>query len=465
MSFINDDFILHSETARRLYHGHAEGLPIIDYHCHIDPREICENRRFENITQVWLGGDHYKWRLLRNAGVPEYEITGGADDLTKFRRFAQILPKAVGNPMFAWCHLELKRYFGYDGILSAATADEVWELCGEKLKGDGLTACGIIERSNVKLIGTTDDPADTLEWHEKIAGSGCCTALVVPSFRPDRALNIDKPGFADYLRRLGEAAGTEITSVGGLKKALSARLERFCALGCRAADHGLDYIPFAECGEREAEAIFEAAVSGKPISAADADRYKTHMLLYLAGEYARRGVVMQLHYNVQRSVNRRQLGLLGADTGFDCIASHDCGQALTALLDAMDGAEALPKTVLYSLNPQDNALLDSIAGCFTGEGVRGKVQHGAAWWFNDTKGGMEEQLRSLASRSLLGNFIGMLTDSRSFLSYTRHEYFRRILCDILGGWAESGEYPADPDTLGGIAEDICCSNAAEFFGV
>lgn len=465
MGFINDDFLLHSETARRLYHEYAEGLPIIDYHCHIDPREIYENRRFENITQVWLGGDHYKWRLLRSAGVPEYEITGGADDLTKFRRFAEILPKAVGNPMYAWCHLELKRYFGYDGILSAKTADEVWELCGEKLKSGSMTACGLIERSNVKLIGTTDDPTDSLEWHEKIAAEGVCTALVVPSFRPDKALNIEKPSFADYIRRLGEAAGMEIRSVGDVKEALSSRLERFCSLGCRAADHGLDYIPFAECSEAEADAIFSAAMSGNGVSPTDADRYKTNLLIYLAGEYSKRGIVMQLHYNVQRNVNSRQFGLLGADTGFDCIASHDCAQALTSLLSAMDSAQALPKTVLYSLDPQDNALLDTIAGSFPGEGVRGKVQHGAAWWFNDTKGGMEAQLRSLASLSLLGNFIGMLTDSRSFLSYTRHEYFRRILCDLLGSWVESGEYPADIDTLGGIVQDICYNNAAEFFGV
>lgn len=465
MSFITEDFMLHTETARRLYHDHAEGQPIIDYHCHIDPREIAEDRQFDNITQVWLSGDHYKWRLIRSNGVPEEEITGSAPDRLKFERFAQMLPKAIGNPMYHWTHLELKRYFGYDGVLGPDTAEEVWQLCNERLREKELSVCGIIRRSDVRLIGTTDDPADSLLWHEKIAARNSCAAVVVPSFRPDKAMNINKTDFADHVGRLSAATGMPIGRFSDVKRALSDRLNYFCAHGCRASDHGLDHVPYAPATDGELDAIFAKAMEGKTVTPLEEEQYKTALLLHLAREYARFGVVMQLHYGAQRDVNRRMFARLGPDTGFDCISMRGCGEKLTAFLSELFSEDTLPKTVLYSLDPTQNALLDTVIGCFQGTEAVGKLQHGAAWWYNDTKAGMIEQLRSLAELSLLGNFIGMLTDSRSFLSYTRHEYFRRILCDLLGRWVEDGEYPSDEKTLGMLVENICYGNSARYFGV
>ena len=465
MSFITEDFMLHTETARRLYHDHAEGQPIIDYHCHIDPREIAEDRQFDNITQVWLSGDHYKWRLIRSNGVSEEEITGSAADRLKFERFAQMLPKAIGNPMYHWTHLELKRYFGYDGVLGPDTAEEVWQLCNERLREKELSVCGIIRRSDVRLIGTTDDPADSLLWHEKIAARNSCAAVVVPSFRPDKAMYINKTDFADYVGRLSAVTGMSIGQFSDVKRALSDRLNYFCAHGCRASDHGLDHVPYAPATDGELDAIFAKAMEGKTVTPLEEEQYKTALLLHLAREYARLGVVMQLHYGAQRDVNRRMFARLGPDTGFDCISMRGCGEKLTAFLSELFSEDMLPKTVLYSLDPTQNALLDTVIGCFQGTEAVGKLQHGAAWWFNDTKAGMKEQLRSLAELSLLGNFIGMLTDSRSFLSYTRHEYFRRILCDLLGRWVEDGEYPSDEKTLGMLVENICYGNAARYFGV
>ena len=465
MSFINDDFILTNETAKKLYHDHAEKMPIIDYHCHINPKEIYENKKFKNITEIWLGGDHYKWRLIRSNGVPENEITGDADDYTKFLRFAEMLPRAIGNPMYHWNHLELKRYFDYDGILSAKTAEEVWNLCNEKLASDDMSACSIIKKSNVKMIGTTDDPIDTLEWHKKIAEEGVCSALVLPSFRPDKAVNIDKAGFADYINALSSAADMPICSVADVKAALIKRLDFFCEMGCKATDHGLDYVPFALGTEDEIDEAFKAVMAGKTITAQQADMYKTDILVALGKEYAKRGIVMQIHYSVQRNTNTAMFNKIGADTGFDTISTRPCSEALTALLNALAVDGLLPKTIIYSLNPHDNEMIDTVIGAFQGTEAAGKIQHGSAWWFSDTKSGMETQLKSLANLSLLGNFVGMLTDSRSFLSYTRHEYFRRILCNVLGTWVENGEYPADMETLGQIVEDICYNNAARYFGI
>lgn len=465
MSFINDDFILKNETAKKLYHKFAEDMPIIDYHCHINPQEIYENRKFENITQVWLGGDHYKWRLIRSNGVNENEITGDADDRTKFQRFAEMLPNAIGNPMYHWTHLELKRYFGYDGILNGETAEEVWQLCNKKLQNDDMTVCSLIEKSNVKMIGTTDDPVDSLEWHIKIKESGCCTAKVLPSFRPDKAVNIDKAGFADYIKALAKAAALDIKTVEDVKTALTKRLDFFCSLGCKATDHGIDYIPFAIADGTELETIFAKAVNGKELTKNEADKYKTAILVHLGKEYAKRGIVMQLHFNVQRNTNTLMFESIGADTGFDCINTVNNAQTLTAFLNELEKEKLLPKTVIYSLNPHDNELIDTILGCFQNDDIAGKIQHGSAWWFSDTKSGMEAQIKSLANLSLLGNFIGMLTDSRSFLSYTRHEYFRRILCNIIGEWVENGEYPDDEKTLGKIVQNICYYNAEKYFDI
>lgn len=462
---IREDFMLKTKTAQKLYDTYAKDLPIIDYHCHIDPKEIFEDRRFDSITQVWLGGDHYKWRLMRSNGVPENEITGDADDYTKFLRFAETLPKAIGNPMYHWCHLELKRYFGFDGVLNADTAQEVYALCGEKLRSADMSVRSIIRSSNVRMIGTTDDPTDDLRWHKALREDASFSAEVCPSFRPDKAINIDKAGFAEYIEKLGKAAGVEIRTVQDVMTALGKRLDYFCALGCRASDHGLDRIPFAKADDREIEKIFKKAMAGKQVSAADADKYKTKLLLFLGRQYAKRCIVMQLHYGAQRNTNTKMFEKLGADTGFDCISTGNCGEQTVLFLNELEKENALPKTVLYSLNPHDNELLDTILGCFQGTEAAGKLQHGSAWWFSDSKSGMEAQIKSLGNLSLLGNFIGMLTDSRSFLSYTRHEYFRRILCNVIGKWVEDGEYPDDEKALGGIVEDICLRNAQKYFGL
>ncbi len=465
MAFINDDFLLKTKTARRLYHGYAEDMPIIDYHCHINPQEIYEDRKFENITQVWLGGDHYKWRLMRSNGVSEDEITGDADDYTKFLRFAEMLPKAIGNPMYHWCHLELKRFFGYDGVLNGDTAREVYDLCNKKLRQDGMTVRAIIEKSNVKMIGTTDDPADDLKWHKLLTEDKSFKTAVCPTFRPDKAVNIDKAGFADYIKKLSEAAEIDIKTVSDVKAALEKRLDYFCSLGCRATDHGLDYVVYEPASEESVNEIFKRALRGEKISQSEADRYKTELMLFLGEKIAEKGIVMQLHYGAQRNTNTVMFNKLGADTGFDCISVKNCGEALTGFLNALNVKGKLPKTIIYSLNPNDNELIDTVLGCFQGTEAQGKIQHGSAWWFSDTKSGMEAQLKSLANLSLLGNFVGMLTDSRSFLSYTRHEYFRRILCNILGEWVENGEYPDDEDTLGKIVKNISFCNAEKYFNI
>ena len=464
MGIINDGFLLKSDTAKRLYEA-AKDMPIIDYHCHIDPREIYENRRFDNITQVWLGGDHYKWRLMRSNGVTEDEITGDADDYTKFLRFAEMLPKAIGNPMYHWCHLELKRYFGYDGVLNGDTAREVYDLCNKKLRQDGMTVRAIIEKSNVKMIGTTDDPADDLKWHKLLTEDKSFKTAVCPTFRPDKAVNIDKDGFADYIKKLSAAAEIDIKTVSDVKAALEKRLDYFCSLGCRATDHGLDYVVYEPASEETVNEIFKRALRGEKISQSEADRYKTELMLFLGEKIAEKGIVMQLHYGAQRNTNTVMFNKLGADTGFDCISVKNCGEALTGFLNALNVKGKLPKTIIYSLNPNDNELIDTVLGCFQGTEAQGKIQHGSAWWFGDTKSGMEAQLKSLANLSLLGNFVGMLTDSRSFLSYTRHEYFRRILCNLLGEWVENGEYPDDKITLETIVKDISYNNAKKYFNI
>lgn len=462
-TFMDEDFILKTETAKKLYQM-CKDLPIIDYHCHINPREIYENRRFNDITEVWLGGDHYKWRLIRSNGVAEEEITGNADNRTKFQRFAEALPKAIGNPMYHWTHLELKRYFGYDGILNGDTAEDVWRLCNEKLKADDMTVRGLIERSNVEVIGTTDDPADSLEWHRLIKEDTSFKTKVVPSFRPDKAVNIEKEGFSEYIEKLSAVAGVEIDSVAVLKKVMHDRLDLFAEMGCKAADHGLDYVVYAPASDSEVERVFKKAMSGESVTGAEMEEYKTCMLIFFAEEYTRRGWAMQIHYGTMRNINGPVFRKIGPDTGFDVISNRCCCDAIAGLLNAFEERGSMPKVILYSLNPADNELIDTIIGAFQGTEVAGKIQHGSAWWFNDTKTGMEAQLTSLANLSVLGNFIGMLTDSRSFLSYTRHEYFRRILCNLLGEWVENGEYPYDEKALREIVEGISYKNAKNYFG-
>ncbi len=463
--FMDEDFLLSNETAKTLYHDYAEKMPIIDYHCHINPQEIAENRKFDNISQVWLGGDHYKWRLMRANGVPESGITGkGSSDREKFRNFADVMPKCIGNAMFPWTHLELKRYFGYNGILGPDTAEEVWNLCNEKLKTDALSVRGIIDQSNVKLICTTDDPADSLQWHKAIRDDKTCRVKVVPAWRPDKIMNIDKPTFAPYLAVLAKASGVSIGKMDDVYAALSKRLDFFHEMGCRASDHGVDYVIYAPADEKELNGILAAAAQGQAPTQEETDKYKYAVLLFLGREYAKRGWVMQIHYGALRNVNSAMFKKLGPDTGFDSIATRDNSKGLAGFLDALNSTGELPKTVLYSLNPSDNTMIDSIINSFQGPEAVGKIQHGAAWWFNDTKLGMEDQLKSLASTAVLGNFIGMLTDSRSFLSYTRHEYFRRILCNLVGTWVENGECPADIAALGKLVQDISFNNANRYFG-
>ena len=458
--FLSESFLLNTRTAEKLYFGYAADKPIIDYHCHVSPKEIYEDKKFENITEIWLGGDHYKWRLMRSNGVDEYYITGDAPAKEKFFKFAEMLPKAIGNPMYHWCHLELKKYFGYEGTLSADTAEEVWSLCNEKLKD--MSARSIIKQSNVAFIGTTDDPVDSLEYHKLIAEDDSFDTVVAPSFRPDKALNIDKAGWKEYIAKLSEVSGVEIRDLASLKRALGLRIEHFNAHGCKASDHGLDFMVYAEAGEDEINALIARGLAGERISAAEAEALKTELLVFCAGEYVRLGWVMQLHYNCLRNPNSAMFKKLGADTGFDCIGPNPSNK-LASLLDRLNCEGKLPKTILYSLDPGDNAFLDTLMGAFQGTEAEGKIQHGSAWWFNDNKQGMRDQLISLANLSLLGNFVGMLTDSRSFLSYTRHEYFRRILCGLIGEWVENGEYPDDDAALGAIVSGICYENAKKYF--
>lgn len=464
-NFMGRDFLLTTETAKELYHSVAASLPIVDYHCHVSPKEIYEDKHFENITEVWLGGDHYKWRIMRSNGVDEKYITGDAPDREKFQKFAEALPKAIGNPMYHWCHLELKKYFGFEGVLNGDTAEEVWQLAKEKLARKDMGVRGIIEKSSVAFIGTTDDPVDSLEWHKKIADEGKMKTVVAPSFRPDKALNIDKIGWCDYIKTLSDAAGTEIEDIDSLKNALSDRIAYFAKNGCKASDHGLDYMVFCEPDEAKADESMKKAIRGETLSAEETENFKSVLLVFCAEEYYKLGWVMQIHYNCLRNPNSKMLELLGPDTGFDCMLPKGGIDKLAALLDTLYKEDKLPKTVIYSLNSADNSAIDTIIGAFQGTETAGKIQHGSAWWFNDNKQGMREQLISLANLGLLGNFIGMLTDSRSFLSYTRHEYFRRILCALIGEWVENGEYVSDKQALETIVKDICYGNAVRYFNI
>ncbi len=464
-AFMDRDFLLSTDTAKKLYHDYAEAMPIVDYHCHVSPQEIYEDKHFENISQVWLSGDHYKWRIMRSNGVDEKYITGDASDREKFQKFAEALPRAIGNPMYHWCHLELKKYFGYEGVLNGETAEEVWKLAEQKLQAADMGVRGLIEKSNVAFIGTTDDPVDSLEWHDKIAKDSTMKTVVGPSFRPDKALNIDKADWKEYVEKLSQVSGVAIDGLDALEEALHRRIGHFHAKGCKASDHGLDRMVYCVAERSQVNAIVKKGLAGEEVTPQEAEALKTTLLLFCAGEYARLGWVMQLHYNCLRNPNSKMFESLGPDTGFDCIGPDNGSAKLAKLLDALYAEDKLPKTILYSLDSSDNAFLDTLIGSFQGTEVAGKLQHGSAWWFNDNKQGMRDQLISLANLSLLGNFVGMLTDSRSFLSYTRHEYFRRILCDLIGSWIENGEYPADMEQAGGIVKDICCDNALRYFGL
>ena len=462
-NFMDADFLLETETAKALFHNFAETTPILDYHCHINPKEIAEDRKFDNITQVWLGGDHYKWRFMRSCGVDEKYITGDASDKEKFFKWAECVGKAIGNPLFHWSHLELQRYFDYHGVLSAKTAEEVWNLCNEKLQDDSMSVRNLIRQSNVTLICTTDDPIDTLEWHKAIAEDETFDVKVLPTWRPDKAMNIEKPNYLEYLDSLAAAAGMEIKSFADLKAALVNRMEFFNANGCNISDHGLEYVFHVPATEEEIEAIFAKRLTGEAITRDEELKFKTAFLLAMGREYNRLDWAMQLHYGVKRDNNTAQFNKLGVDSGYDCISNFTPSAQLADFLNALAITDELPRTVIYSLNPIDNAAIGTILGCFQDSSAVAKIQQGSAWWFNDNKTGMQDQMISLANLGNLSGFVGMLTDSRSFLSYTRHEYFRRILCNLIGNWVENGEYPADMDLLEEIVTNISYNNAKRYF--
>ena len=462
-AFLDDDFLLTTPTARRLYQV-ARSMPILDYHCHLDPKEIAQDRRFENITQVWLGGDHYKWRLMRANGVDEAYITGDAPDREKFQKWAETLELAIGNPLYHWSHLELRRYFGYEGVLNGDTAQEVWELCNQKLQEPGMSARNLIANSGVTLVCTTDDPADSLEWHQQLAQDSSFPVKVLPAWRPDAAMGLERPEYLDYLQHLGQAAGVEIRTYGDLKKALLSRMAFFDKMDCRASDHALTVAVCQPASEEELERVFQKRLEGEPLTQEELAAFQTGFLRFVAGEYKRLGWVMQLHYGCRRNNNTRMFHKLGRDTGYDAVLQGTPSLEVAAFLDLLASQDALPRMVLYSLNPNDDEGLNSVIGCFQDGTPLGRIQQGSAWWFNDHKAGMVKQLTAFANGGLLGNFIGMLTDSRSFLSYPRHEYFRRILCELLGAWVENGEYPADWKALEKMVRGVCYNNAVEFFG-
>ena len=465
--FMDDNFLLETETARRLYHEHAAKMPIIDYHCHINPQEIAEDKRYDSITDVWLGGDHYKWRAMRCNGVQEADITGAkdTDPYRTFEKWAETLPRAIGNPLYHWTYLELKKYFGITEPLNGKSAKAIYDKCNARLKDADMSVRGIIDQSNVKLICTTDDPVDSLEWHKKIKADPTCKVKVLPAFRPDKAFNIHKPEYASYMAKLAEVSGVEIKCFADVVKALYNRIDFFNEMGCRASDHALDYAVYADATGEELDAIVAKALAGGAISTEELNKYKTACLLAVAKKYTEYGWVMQIHFGCIRDNNTAWYKKLGPDTGFDAVSNTHGADDLGKLMDAMAMKNELPKMVLYSLNQYDNETIMTLAGAFQVDGqCASQIQMGSAWWFNDTKTGMEKQLTDFANLGVLGNFIGMLTDSRSFLSYTRHEYFRRILCNWIGNLVENGEYHADMETLGQLVEDISYNNTVKFFG-
>lgn len=460
--FMDNDFLLKSETAKKLYHEYAAKMPIIDYHCHINPQEIYEDKRYATITEVWLGGDHYKWRAMRSCGVAEYYITGNASPAEKFQKWAETIPNLIGNPLYHWTHLELQRYFGIYEPLNGENAMEIYEKCNTMLQN--MSARSIIAQSNVKLLCTTDDPADDLHWHALMAADPTMPAIVLPAFRPDKAMRADKPDFAQYVQKLEAAVGFAIDSIADMRRALTDRIDYFQAHGCRTADHGLDYAFYVEATEVQLEDIFARAKAGHKITWDEQLAYHTALLLHCGKSYKKYDWVNQLHFGCIRDNSRKMYGKLGPDTGFDAINDQSNALGLSRLLSAYEESDGLTKTIVYSLNPSDNGVVGTLIGCFQSDSpIPGKIQQGSAWWFNDHKPGMEAQMVSLMSLGAFGTFNGMLTDSRSFLSYTRHEYFRRILCNLIGRMVEDGEYPADLANLGKMIENISYNNTCRYF--
>ena len=453
MSFINDNFMLKNETAKKLYNDYAKDMPIIDYHCHLVPKMIAENKNFKNAFELFLGGDHYKWRQIRTNGTPEELITGdGGDDYEKFMEFAKAMPYLIGNPLYHWTHLELKRFFGIDETLSEKTCKMIWDKVNECLAKDDFKPQSLITRSNVKVICTTDDPADTLEYHQQLKGF---STKILPTFRPDKAVEIGKETFIPYIEMIG------VRSYGELIEWLTSRIDFFHENGCRISDHALEYVPYAL---GDPEAVFNKKMNGEELTLEEINIFKTAVLKHCAKQYVRLNWAMQLHIGALRNNNTKMYNKLGPDTGYDSINDLCIAEDLGKFMDCLEIDDCLPKTILYTLNPKDNYVLGTMLGCFQNGPVQGKIQFGSGWWFNDQRDGMEEQMKALANLGMLSRFVGMLTDSRSFVSYTRHEYFRRIFCNLIGQWVEDGEYPADWETLEKIVKGVCYNNAEAYFG-
>lgn len=461
-AFLDEQFLLNSPTAEKLYHEFAKDLPIIDYHCHLSPKDIYENKTFRNITEAWLYGDHYKWRAMRANGIPETHVTGDASDYDKFLAWAKTVPMTIGNPLYHWTHLELRRYFEVEDLLNEKNANIIWQKVNEKLQGEGFGARDFIMKSNVETVVTTDDPIDSLQYHQKLREEGF-SVQVLPGFRPDKALDIANDLFEKYVHELAEVSAIPIQSYQDFLHALRARIDFFHKHGCLISDHAINEMIYEETTQEEVETIFHKRMSGHPLTEKEKIKYKTETFIMLGQAYCERGWAMQLHINALRNNNTKMFERLGPDTGYDAMNDEDIAKPLCRILDRLEQDDALPNTILYSLNPRDNVVISTLAGSFQDGKTPGKMQHGTAWWFNDTKQGMTEQMMALSSIGLISRFIGMLTDSRSFLSYTRHEYFRRLLCDIIGDWVEKGEVPYDLELLGEITKGISYENAKQYF--
>ncbi|MHA6532013.1 glucuronate isomerase [Paenibacillus sp. BAC0078] len=463
--FIHDNWLLLNKSAQTLYHDYAKAMPIYDFHSHLNPGEISSNKSFRNMTDLALSGDHYKWRALRWLGIEERLITGDAPDKDKFMVWARSVPEMLGNPLYHWTHLELLRYFGIDELLSAENAESVWERCNEQLQGDGLTTQGILKRFNVEVVCTTDDPIDSLEHHSRIKADSEVNTVVAPTFRPDRVLDIRNEQFGGYVRQLSEVSGIEISSYAQFMEAVAARMDYFHKHGCRLSDQGFGELPFAHSTEHEAAYIFARALKREALSDAEEQRFQSFTLLQLGRLYHERGWSMQLHIGALRNNNSRMFAQKGKDSGYDSILDFNMARTLNSLLNELDQSGQLPQTIVYTLNPSQYEMIATTIGNFQGTGVKGKVQMGSGWWFHDQKEGMLQQLKALSSFGLISPFVGMLTDSRSFLSFTRHEYFRRILCNLFGTWIEEGDLPRDYAYVGQTIENICYNNAHAYFGI
>jgi glucuronate isomerase len=465
LSFIHDDFLLHSEPARRLYHEYAAGEPILDFHSHLPAAEIADDRHFADLTEIWLDGDHYKWRAMRANGVAERYCTGDAGSYERFLAWAKTTPHTLRNPLYHWTHLELKRYFGFDAALNESTAKFVWERANSMLSTSDFGTKGILRKFKVRAVCTTDDPCDDLVFHERV-NSACSDLRIYPTFRPDRALQVDQPErFVQWVRRLGEVTDSEIGSFTRLLDALKQRHDAFHSIGGRLSDHGLAYCFATPCAESLAAQIFERALAGAAASKEEHEQFASFMMLFFGRLDAEKGWTKQLHLGALRSVNMRQLREIGPDTGFDNIGDWLQAERLCAYLDLLDRERALPKMVLYNLNPADDYVFAAAAGSFQDGPLAGKIQFGSGWWFLDQKEGMELQLNALSNTGLLSRFIGMVTDSRSFMSFPRHEYFRRVLCNLLGEDIAKGELPNDIELIGGMARNICFANAKNYLGL